>query len=151
MTTQYRGPLDGPQVKAFVEATVIPLKLSVLTASGWPMLCSLWVVPEGDQLLIATKRDAKVVECLARDPRCAFELSSEHPPYVGIRGRALATIDHDRGPEVLDRALTRYLGGLEVPLAKRLRAQADEEVAIVLSPLLVYSWDFTQRMRSSLR
>ncbi len=148
--TSYRGPLDARGVKAFVDKTVIPLKLSVLTESGWPLLCSLWVMAEGDQLLLATKKSAKVVECLARDPRCAFELSSELPPYRGIRGRALAEIDETRGKDVLDQVLLRYLGSLELPLAKQLRADADKEVAIVLQLQMVYSWDYTKRMSSSL-
>jgi hypothetical protein len=137
-------------VRSFVDAHPIPLKVSVLTESGWPLLCSLWTMAEGDHLVVATKRSAKVVECLARDPRCAFELSVEQPPYLGIRGRALATIDEHRGREVLDQVLVRYLGNLEVPLAKRLRAEADHEVAIVLNLELVYSWDYTKRMETSL-
>lgn len=150
MTTIYRGLLDASGVHAYVDNTPIPLKLSVLTESGWPLLCSLWVVSDGETLLLATKASAKVVECLTRDPRCAFELSSEQPPYVGIRGRALATIDPSRGRDVLDQLLLRYLGSLDVPLAKQLRGDADQEVAIVLDLQMVFSWDFTKRMKSSL-
>ncbi len=148
-TTNFRGALDELAVRRFIDDTVIPLKVSVLTESGWPLLCSLWVIQEGDALLLATQRDAKVVQCLVRDPRCAFELSSEQPPYVGIRGRAVAEIDQQRGAEILDLALTRYLGGITSPLANRLRAKVATEVAIVLKPTVIYSWDFTERMRSS--
>jgi len=151
MTTTYRGTFDAAAVKGFIDAHPIPLKVSVLTESGWPVLCSLWVLEEEGKLLLATKRSAKVVECLSRDPRCAFELSTEQPPYSGIRGRALASIDETRGKEVLDQVLLRYLGSLEVPLAKQLRADADEEVAIVLDLQMVYSWDYTKRMKSSLQ
>jgi hypothetical protein len=151
MTTTYRGPFDAAAVKRFIDAHPIPLKVSVLTESGWPLLCSLWVMEEDGKLLLATKRSAKVVECLSRDPRCAFELSVEQPPYSGIRGRALASIDDTRGKEVLDQVLLRYLGSLEVPLAKQLRADSDEEVAIVLDLQMVYSWDYTKRMESSLQ
>ncbi|MEI6701421.1 MAG: pyridoxamine 5'-phosphate oxidase family protein [Actinomycetota bacterium] len=147
--TVFRGALDEPEVRRFIDNTVIPLKVSVLTESGWPLLCSLWVIQEGDSLLLATQREAKVVQCLLRDPRCAFELSSEQPPYVGIRGRALAEIDQQRGAEILDLALTRYLGDLTSPLANRLRAKVATEVAIVLKPTVIYSWDFTERMRLS--
>ena len=151
MTTTYRGPFTAAAVKRFIDAHPIPLKVSVLTESGWPLLCSLWVMEEDGKLLLATKRSAKVVECLSRDPRCAFELSVEQPPYLGIRGRALASIDDTRGKEVLDQVLLRYLGSLEVPLAKQLRADADEEVAIVLDLQMVYSWDYRKRMESSLQ
>ena len=62
----------------------------------------------------------------------------------------MAEIDETRGKDVLDQVLLRYLGSLELPLAKQLRADADKEVAIVLQLQMVYSWDYTKRMSSSL-
>jgi hypothetical protein len=43
--------------------------------------------------------------------------------------------------------LDRYLGGRDSPLARRLLADAADEVAIRVMPTWLASWDYTERMR----
>lgn len=129
----------------------IPLRLSCLTSSGWPAVLSLWYLYEGGMLYCATHRKARVIEYLQNNSRCAFEIASDHPPYCGVRGPALASLDSERGPEILERLLLRYLGNKESSLARQLLQRADDEIAIRLRPQNLYSWNFTARMRDSLR
>ena len=49
---------------------------------------------------------------------------------------------------VLEKLLYRYLGNLENDLSKKLLAKSDKEVAIVLEPRSLYSWDFSKRMKN---
>jgi len=128
----------------------IPLRLSCISTSGWPVVLSLWYLFEEGRIYCATPQQAKVVTYLMREERCAFEVASDEPPYCGVRARARATIDQDRGLEILERLLVRYLGGVDKPLAKKLLSRSASEVAIQLEPLGYYTWNFTNRMRNSL-
>ena len=137
-------------VRAYLQEVVIPLRLSCITPSGWPVVLSLWYLYRDGQLYCATQKTAKVVGYLEREPRCAFEVASDLPPYCGIRGQAQAAIDASMGPEILEQLLVRYLGGTESPLAKRLLSDRDNEVAIAIQPVNIHSWNFADRMQSSI-
>ena len=134
----------------YLAETRIPLRLSCISASGWPVVLSLWYLFEEGNLFCATPLRSKVVSYLAYEPRCAFEVASDQPPYCGVRGRALATIDRERGLEILERLLNRYLGGTENALAQRLLGRSQPEVAIRLTPSTYHSWNFTDRMVDSI-
>jgi len=135
----------------FYEETIIPLRLSCQTPSGWPVVLSLWYLFEAGALYCATPRSARVVEYLRAEPRCAFEVAADHPPYCGVRGQALASIDEQRGLEILERLLLRYTGSVDTPFARNLLNRTVAEVAIRLEPQRVYTWDFSARMAGSAR
>ena len=127
----------------------IPLRLSCLTASGWPSILSLWYLYREGNLYCATQETAKVVSYLRHDPRCAFEIAADQPPYCGVRGQGMVTLDSQLGPEILQQLLTRYLGSTDSPLARRLLAQSQHEVAIIIQPIKVFTWNYTSRMKDT--
>ena len=110
------------------------------------MAVSLWFIHQNGQLLCATQKSARVVSYLQDNPRCAFEIAADLPPYCGVRGQALASIDQMSGAETLEQLLTRYLGGTENSLGRKLLAKRDDEVAIILRPVNIFTWDFSNRM-----
>ncbi len=140
------GPFDREQVAAFLDAAVIPVRLSCITPSGWPLVLSLWFVRRGDELVCATQRSSSVVRALEQDARCAFEVASEQPPYRGVRGRARVSIEADHGLATLKELLIRYLGGTDGALARGLLARTTPEVALRLDPVDLSSWDYSARM-----
>jgi hypothetical protein len=135
----------------YLEEIRIPLRLAAVTESGWPLVLSLWFMLRAGSLWCATQGTAKIVRHLEADPRCAFEVAPEQPPYRGVRGRGRATIHAERGKETLEVLLHRYLGGTTSPLARQLLAKCDTEVAIEIKPITIFSWDYTNRMRGSLQ
>jgi hypothetical protein len=137
-------------VEEYLQETTIPLRLSAKTTSGWPVVLSLWYLYEEGALYCATPQSAKVVDYLMQEPRCGYEVAADRPPYCGVRGQALARIEEDRGLEILERLLVRYLGDIGNPLAQRLLARPGLETAIRLEPRSAYSWNFTDRMTDSL-
>ena len=145
-----RGPWSHDEVADFLVASVIPMRMSVETDSGWPIVVSLWFVPDGLELVGATRPTSTLVRCLEQRPRCGFEVAGDAPPYHGVRGRALVELDRAAGAATLDRLLIRYLGGLDSPLAGTLRASADDEVCMRLSPVALSTWDYRERMAASL-
>ncbi|MBN1247191.1 MAG: pyridoxamine 5'-phosphate oxidase family protein [Anaerolineae bacterium] len=130
----------------YLRQVVIPVRLACVTASGWPAVLSLWYLYEDGLLKCATQASARVVAYLRNEPRCAFEVAADVPPYCGVRGQGRADIDDTSGAEVLARLLERYVGDLDTPLARQLLRRSDSEVAIVIRPLQVFAWDFTDRM-----
>lgn len=142
-----KGPWGASEIGAFLQASVIPLRLSVVGSDCAPRLLSLWFLPEDGALLCATQRQALVVSLLRRDARCAFEIAGDIPPYKGVRGTGRATLDDNLGRPVLERLLGRYGFSPDSKLARALLARADQEVAIRIAPDRMTSWDFTARMK----
>ena len=130
----------------FLNEVRIPIRLACKTHTGWPTVVSLWFLHQDGLLYCATQKSAKLIKYLQHDDRCGFEIAEDRPPYCGIRGQAKAEIDDSLGIEILERLLVRYLGGTESTLAKKLLANSDMEVAIVLDPVRVFTWDFSDRM-----
>ena len=146
---RHKGPWSTDQIQAFLRDVRIPLRIACNGASGSPVLASLWFLPEGGKLWCATQRGSSVVSLLGPDPRCAFEVSVETPPYRGVRGTGVATLHDDRGEEILRVLLERYLGGTDSKLASLLLARVDRETAIAIEPQTLVSWDYQERMGAS--
>ena len=139
---------DLTEMKTYLETARIPLRLACTTKSGWPMAISLWFMHQNRRLFCATQKSARVISYLQNDPRCAFEIAADLPPYCGVRGQAIAKIDGNKGGEILEQLLVRYLGGVENTLGRNLLAKRDDEVAIILKPVKIYTWDFSSRMQN---
>jgi len=134
-------------VAGYLEQVTIPARISSVTQSGWPVVISLWYFYQEGQLYCATQRAARIVKYLSREPRCAFEIASDQMPYCGVRGQGLAEIDAEQGKDVLERLLVRYVGDTQNPLAQDLLSRSETEVAIVIKPVNLFTWDFTERMQ----
>ena len=146
-----RGPWSVDQVADFLADSVIPVRLGVDAGPGGPLVLSVWFTPEGLELVGATRPTSTLIRCLERRPECGFEVAADAPPYHGVRGRARVELDRAGGATTLDRLLVRYLGGLDSPLAHRLRAAAaEDEVGFRLRPVSLTSWDYRERMVDSL-
>lgn len=140
----------SPATEKYLREIRIPIRLACVTESDWPMTVSLWYLYEDGKLYCATQASSKIVAYLRHEPRCAFEVSADEPPYCGVRGQAMATIDEKSGADLLERLLRRYLGGTNNQLAETLLAKRESEVAIVLEPANMFTWDFTDRMQDVL-
>lgn len=133
----------------FFEKIRIPARLACKTKSGWPVVLSLWFINHDGALYCATRKGARVVSYLEKNPKCTFEIVADQPPCCGIRGQAVARIEEQRGIEILDLLLVRYLGGRDSSLAEKLLKNSADEVAIRLDPVKIFSWDFSERMKDA--
>lgn len=125
----------------------IPIRFSCISKTGWPVILSLWYLQKNGKIYCATQKNAKVVEYLRVNPRCGFEIASEKPPYLGIRGRGKVVLKEDISLEILESLIERYLGNQESSLAKFLLSQKDNEIAIEIIPSKLFSWDYSKRMK----
>lgn len=143
----YTGAWSADEVERFLDEATVPVRLACHTPSDRLWLVTLWYEFADETFLCATGRDAKIVEYLEGDASVAFEVSTNEPPYRGVRGNGRAVIGPDPDKAVLRSLLERYLGGTDSRLADRLLADDRDEVAIRLEPDRLYSWDYTERMR----
>lgn len=127
------------------------MRLAANTDSGFPVVLSLWFLPEGDELLAAVHRNSRIAGRLAADSRCAFEIAPNDPPYRGVRGQANASMSPAGAGELLERLLDRYLGSTDSSLGRFLLARAEEELVVRLRPVRIASWDYSERMDDSLK
>lgn len=141
-----KGPWTPLEIDRFVESTFVPIRLACNGSSGHPVLASLWYVARDGILWCATQRNARIAALLSRDPRCAFEISEDRPPYRGVRGRGIAHLHDGRGEEVLRALIERYDVDPGSPLARWLLGRVERETAIALEPQTLVSWDYTDRM-----
>ncbi|MFC1878823.1 hypothetical protein ACFLZW_02805 [Chloroflexota bacterium] len=134
------------EMREFLDTVRIPIRLGCNTKTGWPIVVSLWFIYQDGLLCCATQKSAKIVDYLQNNERCAFEIAEDRPPYCGIRGPARARIVEEIGVEILEKLLIRYLGDTNNDLAKGLLAKSENEVAIIIEPIRIFTWDFSERM-----
>lgn len=147
--TRITGASSESSVESFLESTTIPLRLACRTPRGGLWMLSLWYRYDDGTLSCATSADAKIVGYLRSNPDVAFEISTNEPPYRGVRGAGTARIEPDTDKTLLRTLFERYLGGTDSELADRLLADEREEVRLHIDPDRLYSWDFSERMPSA--
>ena len=143
------GAWDRERTETFLQSETIPIRLSCHTQADVLWMLSLWYLYRDDALWCATSASADVVDYLTGDDRVAFEISTNDPPYKGVRGNGTASIEADPDKTLLKELLERYLGGTDSPLAERLLSPERDEVRIRVDPAKMYTWDFSERMQGS--
>lgn len=138
---------NSDNIDSFLNSWIAPIRLSGILDSGYPVICSLWFEYADNALWCATQKTSKIARVFANNPRCAFELSPNEPPYFGVRGQGQAILQADKADELLDRLIIRYLGNSDSRLAKTLLNKVANEVAIKIEPINIYTWDYRKRMK----
>ncbi|MEQ8486530.1 MAG: pyridoxamine 5'-phosphate oxidase family protein [Pseudomonadales bacterium] len=135
--------LEG--LEAWLGEAVIPLRLGIAAARA-PLIVPLWFRYEDGGFWCVTHRDAHVLEAVREQPSCAIDISTNDVPYRGVRGAGTVRVVPERGPELIEFMVERYLGGSGSRLARWLLGRRDEEVGLRITPQWLTSWDFSARM-----
>lgn len=134
------------QIASYLQQTVIPLRLGCIDDNGFPLVCSLWYLFQDGHLWCATHEAAKVSRLLADNPKCAFEVAPNEPPYKGVRGQGTALLIREQAAEVLPKLIERYLGDSNSALSAWLLSRLDHEFAVRVDIDRITSWDYSERM-----
>ena len=140
------GPWSPGELRAFLEAEAIPIRLATRRQDGSPWVVALWHRYQDGGFECATAADAAVVAHLRRDASVGFDVSTNRPPYRGVRGNGTASLQPDEGKATLRALIERYLGDTDSELATWLLADDREEVRIRIEPATLFTWDYTARM-----
>lgn len=134
------------EINQFLNDAVLPVRLGVPSGNGAPVVCSLWFQYIDGWICCASQRTARILTLLEANPRVGFEIAGDTMPYRGVRGQGVANLSRADGPAVLSQLLERYVNDLESDFARWLDSRSQEEVAILIEPEWLTSWDFTARM-----
>lgn len=144
---KFKGDWNQKQTEDFLAEARIPIRLAAVADSGYPVVISLWFYYAEGAFWSAVHKSSRMLKLLEANPKCAFEVATDVPPYKGVRGRAKAEVIPVHGPLILDYVITRYLGDGKSELAQWLLSRKADEVAIRLVPEHLNTWDFTSRMK----
>lgn len=144
--TDFAGVWSEDEVTTFLQEVTIPIRIATRRSddSLWPV--TVWYQYHNGVFECATQATADLVRILRNDPTVGLDVSTNDPPYSGIRGTGTAALSPDGGEEVLRDLVQRYLGGTDSSLAKRLLSGDREEALIRIDPDEIYSWDYSDRM-----
>ncbi|WP_269619286.1 pyridoxamine 5'-phosphate oxidase family protein [Zhongshania sp. BJYM1] len=134
---------------AFLNAQCSPIRLAVIDDDNFPIVCSLWFIVDGEDLLCASHASAKIIKVLKKNPNCAFEVSVNESPYKGVRGKAIAELESDSDGFVLSKLLERYVGDSQPGLSKWLLSRSADEFAVRLKIKTMTTWNYSERMQGN--
>ena len=144
-TSKKYGSWTGAEIEAFLAETLIPMRLSVQTASG-SLIVPLWFEYQESRLLSCSPMDSLLVNSLRRQAEVAFDVSTNDLPYQGVRGRGIAHCETATDDVRLASLLQRYLAGTDSQLADWLLNRPGPEALIEIEISWLTSWDFSGRM-----
>lgn len=125
----------------------IPIRLAFIKSNGMPSVISLWYVCIDGKIHCATQKTAKIVSFLQNNQTCGFEIAADKSPYKGVRGEGTVKILSEKGQDVLDILIRKYLGKKESMLSKFLGKNSKTEVAIEITPQKIFNYDYSKRMK----
>ncbi len=151
MSIEIRGPWDRRETDEFLSRALYPVRLACTASDGFPRVVSLWYQYSGGRLLCVTHTDSALAQLLRRNPKVGFEVAPNEPPYHGVRGQGLATLEPLGDRDTLRDLLQHYLGGSDSSLARWLLSRSHEELLITIEPSRLYCWDYRDRMADAIR
>ena len=139
--------LDLEKLDTVISDTKIPIRLASIKPNGTPSVVSLWYAFFDGKIYCATQKTAKIVSYFKQNPLCGFEIAGDKPPYKGIRGEGTVKIIPDKGQDILDVLIAKYLGKKESRLSQFLKQNSDGEVAIEITLKKIHNYDYSTRMK----
>ncbi|MEV6689528.1 PPOX class F420-dependent oxidoreductase [Streptomyces sp. NPDC051578] len=106
-----------------------PAVLTTLNPDGGPQSSVVWVIRDGDDVLVSTEQGRRKERNIARDARVGLTVFDLNNPYLYAEIRGTASVSEDAGRAVTVRIAEEYLG----PGGGREYAQAPaENVRVIL-------------------
>ena len=141
--------LDSEEISKFISDVKIPIRVAFIKPNGTPSVISLWFEQINGKIYCATQKSAKIVSYLQQNPACGFEIAADKPPYKGIRGEGTVKISNDKGMDILEILIGKYLGEKESTPSKLLRDNSKTEVAIEITSQKIFNYDYSKRMKGA--
>ena len=125
---------DKQNLEILIPREKIPIRISFMKSNGFPSVVSLWYTHANGRIYCAVQKTAKIISFVQKNPKCGFEIAGDMPPYKGLRGEGTVNVLQDKGKEILETLIEKYLGAKESTLSRFLRDNSKNEVAIEIIP-----------------
>ena len=142
-----KGAWDLGKTEDYLFNTRYPLRLATLGVEGVPLVTSVWYLYDNGVIWCAVQNDSDIARNIRSDSKCGFEVGPNKPPYMGVRGKGEAKLVPERGGEKLEKLIGMFLDEKNSELADWLLKRKETEVAILIQPDLLFSWDYSGRMK----
>lgn len=137
---------NASEIEKYLLASKDPMRFSVMNKDGFPLICSIWHWYEAGYLYAVSHKNSLLIKTLEENNKCAFDISVNAPPYLGVRGKGIAEIQKDAGiylPKLID----KFLGAKYQSLQHFLTGRLGDERLIKIEIQSISSWDFSDRMQ----
>lgn len=141
---ELRGTWNERELERFLTESRIPIRLAVHRGDGSMWMVALWYRYRDGSFECVTPMNAALVEFLRSGSSVAFDVSTNDPPYRGVRGNGGAALSPDEDRETLVALIDRYLGGTESSLADLLLTDEGGMIRIRIQPNEMYCWDYSR-------
>jgi general stress protein 26 len=141
--------MSEEEVDRFLESK-LNLQFGTINEEGDPNIQPVWFDydKEREKLMIITAKVAKKVRNLQSKAIVYFSIDDENYPYMGVKGKGIATIIEDPNKTVPEakKMNIKYLGTLEHPIPKMIldSAQKGSHIVIEIDPKFFSTWDFAK-------
>lgn len=124
--------------------------LALIDESGWPVICPLWFIHEGDQLIASSATDGRKIRLARANPRgyfCVDVGTGAHDRPRGVRGRCdirVVADDVDRAVDYMQKSLLKYMGTLDGDMQREFieSARRNETALLELTPRFYGAWGY---------
>jgi len=147
--TTVNGAWTRSEMERFLQEALIPLRLGCHHSEGGLWVVALWYRYRDGTFQCATGKGSDLVKFLDANRAVSVDVSTNVPPYMGIRGNGTVTIEPDTDKECLRSLLDRYLASTDNELASMLLDSQREEVVVTVDADRLYTWDFSDRMEDA--
>lgn len=147
MKINSKSQWNESEIRDFLKSSNIPMRLSFVNKNNEPMICSLWFTFNDDSLWSASHENAYVISQLKNNSKVSFEVSTNDYPYKGVRGKANVELSKLNANNVLAELIAKYLDSRNSRLASWLMSRVNEEYVLKITPSIINSWDFSDRMQ----
>lgn len=96
-------------LKSLLDTPVI-VTLGTIQPDGSPQLSPVWIMRDGDDLLISTTLGRRKQTNLERDPRVSIVVQPADNPYSYVEIRGSVTMTTEGGQELIDKMSVKYTG-----------------------------------------
>lgn len=148
MDITIKGPWQQGEIDEYLSTARFPLRLACVADDGFPRVVSIWFQYNDGVFHCAAHRDSQLIRMLRKSQRVGFEVSTNEPPYFGVRGQGTVELSEEGAADTLGGLIRHYLGDTNSQLAQWLLSRGDEEVLIRLNPQRFFSWDYRTRMEA---
>ena len=114
--------------------------LTTLGTDGDPISTVLWVDEDGGDIVMNTVMGRIKQGNIARDPRVAVSVHGQDNPQISMAVVGVATLEHERAEETIDRLTKKYTGQDKYPA--EWRGPGEERVTIRVKPQGIHRYGY---------